>query len=367
MSVTLCSRCVLTEKDHPEIQLNSKGVCDICQIYDLKVERLNAKGLPSEQALEKLVAQLKQAGKNQAYDCIIGVSGGVDSSYVAWLTSELGLRALAVHMDNGWNSELAILNIESMLSKLNIDLYTYVVDWQEFRDLQRAYIRASVVDIEVLTDHAIAATLQHAVKKFKVPQIISGEHLRTEGVLPPTWVHNKMDHVNIKGIHAKFGERKLHTYPFINYYHYRIQQQTAPLSRVPLLDYVPYNKVEVKKNLRDNLGWRDYGGKHHESIFTRFYQTYILPKKFGIDKRKSHLSTLISAGQMTREEALEELKTPAAAPDVIEEDKRYVVKKLGFSQDEFDFFMQQAPIPHLAYPSVLHQMRRTKSLLMPWK
>ncbi len=367
MSTKECSRCLLTEKDHPEIRLDGQGLCDICQTYDHKVHRLNERGLPSEKALDKLVAQLKQAGKNQAYDCIIGLSGGVDSSYVAWLTSELGLRALAVHMDNGWNSELAILNIERILSTLNIDLYTYVIDWQEFRDLQRAYIRASVVDIEVLTDHAIAATLQHAVKKFKVSQIISGEHLRTEGILPPSWVHNKMDHANILGIHALFGERKLKTYPFINYYHYRIRQKTAPLSRVALLDYVPYNKAVVKKNLTEKLGWRDYGGKHHESIFTRFYQTYILPKKFGIDKRKSHLSTLISAGQMTREEALEELKTPAAAPDVLEEDKRYVVKKLGFSQDEFDFFMSQAPVPHLAYPSVLHQMRKTKSLLMPWK
>lgn len=367
MSVKDCSRCLLTEKDHPQIRLNKEGVCDICQTYDLKVERLNERGLPSEQALERLVAHLKQAGKNQAYDCIIGLSGGVDSSYVAWLTSELGLRALAVHMDNGWNSELAILNIERILSKLNIDLYTYVIDWQEFRDLQRAYIRASVVDIEVLTDHAIAATLQHAVKKFKVTQIISGEHLRTEGILPPSWVHNKMDHVNIISIHDRFGEKELRTYPFINYYNYRIRQKTAPLSRVALLDYVTYNKANVKKTLIEKLGWRDYGGKHHESIFTRFYQSYILPKKFGIDKRKSHLSTLISAGQMTREEALEELKAPIADPDVIEEDKRYVVKKLGFSQDEFDFFMKQAPIPHLAYPSVLHQMRRTKSLLMPWK
>lgn len=349
-----CAQCLLNEVDVPDLRLDEAGRCSVCRHY--------AKTAPKRQKsaaeLEVLLQKLRREGKGKPYDALIGLSGGVDSSYVALLSKDLGLRVLAVHFDNGWNSERAVLNMERMLSALNMDLFTYVVRWEEFRDLQRAYLRAGVIDIEALTDHAIAATLFQVARKFKVRYILSGEHFATEGQLPSAWIHNKLDHLNILGIHMRFGEIPIPSFPLMSYYRYRWGQGgKAPVS-IPILNYVPYQKEAVKQRLRAELGWQDYGGKHHESVFTRFYQSYILPKKFGVDKRKSHLSTLICAGQLSRAEALEELGKPICPPELLEKDKRFVLKKLGFTEEEFDYYMEQPPVPHLAYPSVMHVLRR---------
>lgn len=356
---TSCARCLLDAQDDPFLTFDKEGVCSICRTYDTRM-----KGLPSEEqkpeVLDKLVKEIKWTGRDAPYDCIIGLSGGTDSTYVAYLSKKLGLRPLAVHLDNGWNSELAIMNIEKTLRSLDIDLYTYVIDWDEFKDLQLAYFKASVVDIEVLTDHAIAAILQRVARKYGIRYILSGENFETEGVLPNSWVHIKMDHTNILGIHSAYGNLPIKSYPLLNYYRYIYSKRFYKVSFVPILNYVRYKKSEIQETIEKELGWRPYGGKHHESVFTRFYQSYILPKKFGIDKRKSHLSTLICAGQLSKEVALQQLSLPIADPELVTSDKQFVVKKWGMDEEEFDMIMDLPIKQHTDYPSIVHLRRRIK-------
>lgn len=359
-----CTRCILTSSDDPQLNFNAQGECSICTLYDERKDTAMVFKSQGEAGLQRLVDRIKADGRDSDYDCIVGLSGGADSTYVAWIAKKFGLRPLAVHLDNGWNSELAIINIQRILDALQMDLYTYVIDWDEFKDMQRAYIKASVIDIEALTDHAISATLYNVARQFKVRHVLTGETFETEGILPSSWVHIKLDHTNIKAIHSRYGNMKLSTYPLMNYFNYLYLSRWNSVNFVPILNHLPYNKKEVKETIARELGWRDYGGKHHESIFTRFYQTYILPVKFGVDKRKSHYSTLICAGQMTREEALEHMQEPIGDPLKIREDKLYVIKKLGFSEDEFDYFMERPAIAHTDYPSVIHTLNRAKALLL---
>jgi hypothetical protein len=253
---------------------------------------------------------------------------------------------LAVHFDNGWNSELAVQNIENIVTKLCIDLSTYVINWEEFRDLQVAYIRASVVDIEVVTDHAIFATLYRLAAKHGIRHILSGTNIVTEQVLPPHWIYAKTDHVNIKAIHKQYGTVPLSTYPFMNLRVKKIHQIVRRIRSHSILNYADYDKREAKTLITRELGWRDYGGKHHESIFTRFYQGYILPTKFGVDKRKAHLSNLIFSGQMTKADALHELSRPLYDSDLLKSDYEFVLKKLRLTGGEFDKLMAQPPRPH---------------------
>jgi len=263
----------------------------------------------------------------------------VDSTYVALMAKRLGLRPLIVHFDNSWNSELATKNIENIISTLGFDLYTLVVDWQEFRDLQRAYLKASVVDIEAITDHAIFGTLYRLAAKHDIKYILSGANVVTEAILPSHWIWNKSDHENIRDIHAQFGQVPLKTYPLFTARQKRFDMVRKKIETFDLLNYLPYNKKEVKQAITAELGWRDYGGKHYESVFTRFYQGYILPAKFGIDKRKAHLSNLIFSGQIQKQEALDELQAPIYDPAQLKEDYVFVLKKLGFSVDEFEKIM----------------------------
>jgi len=359
-----CKRCLLSSDDDPFLLFDSEGICSICRTYDQRM-----KTLPSEEdkpkALALLVQEIKRSGHGMPYDCIIGISGGTDSTYVAWLSKKLGLRPLAVHLDNGWNSELAIMNIQKTLSVLDIDLYTYVIDWKEFKDLQLSYFKASVVDIEVLTDHAIAAILQRVARKYGIHYILSGENFETEGVLPSSWVHIKMDHLNILGIHKRFGSVPINSFPMVNYYRYIYSRRFYKVSFVPILNYVRYKKNEIHAIIKKELSWRDYGGKHHESIFTRFYQSYLLPEKFGIDKRKSHLSTLICADQLSKEEAKSQIEKPSSSPDLIAADKQFVIKKWGLDEEEFNIIMDLPIRQHIDYPSVLHLRRAIKRLVKP--
>jgi N-acetyl sugar amidotransferase len=276
----------------------------------------------------------------------MGLSGGVDSTYVALQARRLGLRPLAVHLDNGWNSELAVHNINEIVNRLGIDLHTLVIDWAEFRDLQRAYLKASVVDIEVLSDHAIFATLYRLAGKHGIRHILSGTNVVTEFVLPPHWIFNKGDHVNIRAIHRAFGEVPLKTYPFMDLKVKKWHQMVRGVTSHSILDLTHYVKAEVKTAIQTELGWRDYGGKHFESVFTRFYQGVILPEKFGIDKRKAHLTNLIYSGQMTKDDALRDLDEPTYDPALQAEDREFVAKKLGFSKDDFEVIMRTPPRRH---------------------
>ncbi len=352
MSLTTCSRCILDEKDDPDIQPDAEGICQHCHHHDAMVERFTFSEEERPVHLQQLLANIKEAGKGKEYDCIIGVSGGVDSTYVAYLTKEMGLRPLAVHLDNGWNSELAVKNIENILKQLHIDLYTHVIDWEEFKDIQLSYFKAGVIDLEVPTDNAILGALYKVARRHKVKHIISGYSTATEGFLPKHWVFNKLDMRNFKAIHKQFGSVKRHTFPAIDMFRLHASMRMKRIELVSLLDFVAYNKPEAKETITRKLGWRDYGGKHYESIFTRFYQAYILPKRFGVDKRKSHLSSLIRCNQLSREAALEEMQlSPYNDNFELEaEDKAYVIKKLGFTEASFAAYMQSPIHAHCDYP-----------------
>lgn len=340
-----CTRCVLNTSDRAEISFDSDGICNHCRHYDAQAATLPQSGEERDAEFRRLVGRIRREGQGRQYDCVLGLSGGVDSSYLAYLARREGLRPLVVHFDNGWNSELAVNNIHSIVRRLGLDLNTYVIDWEEFRDLQVAYLRASVVDIEVLTDHAIYGAILKLALENDIPFVLSGNNVATEGVLPYAWTYNKLDSVNIRDIHRKFGTGTLKSYPLLTQ---RMKQKLrrAGTQILTLLDFVEYDKAEVKQVLEKELGWRDYGGKHYESIFTRFYQAFILPEKFGIDKRKAHLSALICSGQITKAAALEELAEPPLPPAQLAADREYVLKKLGLSETEFAGIMAQPPRGH---------------------
>jgi len=348
-----CSKCILRTEDDLLISFDNDGVCNHCRLYDRVSKDRIKSSTQTKEALPSLVNEIKKSKKGK-YDCIIGLSGGVDSTYVSYLVKQLGLNPLAVHLDNGWNSELAVKNIENIVSKLNIDLYTHVIDWEEFRDLQLSYLKASVVDIEALTDHAIVAVLYKQAAKHNIKYILNGSNVTTEGVLPSSWVHYKNDLINIQDIHKKFGKQKIKTFPTLGLIKAFYYKKIKGIKGVSILNYIDYNKFEAKETIIKELEWRDYGGKHYESIFTRFYQAYILPQKFDIDKRRSHLSTLVCSGQLTKEEALSEIELPICDENTLRDDKAYVIKKFGLTENEFDKIMKEKPIPHTNYKSILH-------------
>lgn len=334
-----------------DLILDDQGICNHCNAYDEAVKKLYTDE-QAEKELDKLLLKIKAAGKGGKYDCIAGVSGGVDSTYLVYLAKQKGLRVLLVHFDNGWNSELAVKNIENIVQKLGFDLYTYVVNWEEFKDLQLSYFKAGVIDLEFPTDHAILATMYRLSREHKVKYILSGHNVVTEGTrLPKSWVHDKYDFVNLKAIHKKFGTKRLKTFPGIGFFKSFYFRNFLSLEFVRFLEYFPYNKKEVKEMIIKELSWRDYGGKHYESIFTRFYQGYILPQKFKVDKRQFHLSSLIHSGQMSREEALEEFKKLGYNEEQMKMDKEFVLKKLDFTEESWANYMDAPIKKHTDYPS----------------
>lgn len=344
----VCKNCILDSNDDPCLHLDKNGVCNHCHYYYNEAKHYLKEGAEGERLLNETVAAIKQYGSNRQYDCLIGLSGGVDSSYVAYKAKELGLRALCVHFDNGWNSEQAVMNIHHIVNKLGFDLSTYVINWDEFKDLQLAYLKASVIDIEVLTDHAIYGTMFKIAKDNDIKYVLGGHNVTTEGVLPYHWTFNKKDYINIKAIHKQHGSLQLRTFPFLDRKMKKFIKESG-VEFINYLNWMPYVKDDVKEILKKELEWQDYGGKHYESIWTRFYQGYILPVKFGVDKRKAHLSSLICSGQMTREQALEEMKKSPYDDALLKVDKEFVLKKLGLSENEFDAIMSQPVRSHWDY------------------
>jgi N-acetyl sugar amidotransferase len=354
MEYNTCSRCILDTNDDPEIVFDDFGVCNYCREYDRIAEENQLKNKEQMSSkLNALVKKIKSEKKNSKYDCIVGVSGGVDSTYLAYKAKELNLNPLIVHYDNGWDSELAVMNIENLVKKLDLDLITFVNDWNEFKDIQLSFLKASVIDIELITDQAILATIYDIARQYNIKYILYGSNLTTEAILPKSWYHWKIDVLNILAIHKKFGKIKIKSYPTLGFFKHIYITRILKIQSVNLLNYMDYSKKEAKETIIKKLGWRDYGGKHHESIFTRFYQSYILPEKFNVDKRKAHLSTLICSSQISREEAIEELKKPIYDPDKFNEDYEYVIKKIGLSDAEFQHLMKLPAKKHTEYPSYL--------------
>lgn len=368
IAVRTCQRCVLGTSDHCSIAFDQDGICNYCRDFERRWTMLPRTDAERERALDAVVQRIKNTGRGRPYDCILGISGGVDSSYLAYIAAQLGLRPLVVHFDNGWNSETAVQNVERIVNTLGFDLHTFVIEWEEFREMQLAYLRASVIDIEVLTDHAIYGTLYRIAIERGIPFILSGNNEATEGILPGDWIYPKQDHINIKAIYKAFGRRPLRTYPFLNWRTKRRIRRSG-IEIVTLLDIVPYSKALAKKTIQQQLGWRDYGGKHYESVWTRFYQGYILPRKFGIDKRKAHLSTLINSGQITKGEALNELDQPIYPPALFEKDYTFALKKLELTAPEFEALMNLPGRSHYDFDtegSLFHYFPLLKPLRPAW-
>jgi len=355
----ICKRCIMDTTD-PQIEFDTNGICNHCRRY----YEISSKNLfdtkEGEKKLKEIVNSIKEDGKNKKYECILGVSGGLDSSYVAYMAKKFGLRVLLVHVDNGWNSEISEKNIECILKKTNFDIYRYEIDWEEFRDLQRSYFKSSVVDIEVITDHAISAVIYRLSVKRRIKYILAGGNIATETIMPRSWNYIKGDARNIKAIHKRFGTRKLKSFPLLSILKRGYYKNILGIKTIKVLNYINYNRSEAMKILEKEFGWEYYGKKHHESIFTRFYQAYILPGKFGIDKRKAHLSNLICSGQTTRLEALEEMKREICPPELLEKDKKYVLNRLGFSEEEFEKFMNDKPKSHLDFPNAVAILKFAK-------
>ncbi len=361
-----CSISVMDTIADQNITFDEKGISNYYYEYQLQEKAWVIKGKEGEQKLAKLIEAIKESGKGNKYDCITGVSGGVDSTYLVLRAKQLGLRPLIVHFDNGWNSELAVMNIENIIKRLGFDLYTLVVDWEEFKDIQMSYLKASVVDIEAITDHAIIGTLYRLAAENGIKYILSGSNVVTEATLPLHWIWNKSDHTNIKDIHKQYGKLPLKTFPFFSTRQKQYYVKAKGIEVVCPLNYMNYIKKEVKQTIINELGWRDYGGKHYESVFTRFYQGYILPVKFGIDKRKGHFSNLIFSGQLTKEEAIEELKKPIYDPEQLQVDYEFVLKKFNLHRKEFEELMKLPRREHTEF-KVEKSVWDTYQILKPFK
>jgi N-acetyl sugar amidotransferase len=362
VSLQVCQNCIMDTTD-PDIVFDESGVCNHCHRYSVVSEKRLIPVAERDVRLRALVSEIKAAGEGKAYDCIIGVSGGVDSTYVAYLVKKLGLRPLAVHLDNGWNSELAVSNIEKTLNTLGIDLYTHVIDWDEFRQLQVSFLHAGTPDGEVPTDHAIFALLYQLAAQHGLKHVILGTNVVSEAILPEKWGYGYFDWRYVKDVHKRFGKSKLTTYPrfsLLKLFYYVFLRR---IRMVAILNYVEYDKKKAMEVLQNELGWVYYGGKHYESIYTRFYQAYILPRKFNIDKRKAHYSNLICSGQMTREEALALMQEPVYPEKLLQEDREYTIKKLGLTEAGFDAIMKSPNKTFLSYRTSHSLFERAKKVV----
>lgn len=307
----ICQRCIMDTTSDPNLELDENGVCNYCHHYDEEVNKLNAAQGKGEAELDKLFTQIKKEGEGKEYDCLLGISGGVDSSYLAYLAKKYELRVLAVHVDAGWNSELAVQNIENMCKKLGYDLHTVVVDWPTMKELQRAYLFSGLANLDVPQDHCFVAACEQMTKKFGIKYILNGSNLATEGILSTAYQYTYRDWHNIKSVYKKCGRGKsLKKYPHQNFF--EMYFESPILRRVKIvrpLNYIDYSKKMAIEVLEREFGWKYYGGKHYESRFTKFFQEIYLPQKYGWNKMRDHISSLIVGGEMTREEGLCELSS----------------------------------------------------------
>lgn len=337
----VCTRCVMDTTDS-NITFNDEGVCDHCLTFDSKIKPNWHTGEQGSEALEKVVDNIKKAGKGKEFDCIIGMSGGIDSSYLVYLAKEkLGLRPLVFHVDAGWNSEQAVSNIEQIVDRLGLDLYTEVIDWEEMRDLQLSFFKSGVSHIDTPQDHAFFAAMYKFAAKYKVKHILTGGNYSTECIRNPLeWMYYQSDSRQIKDIHRQFGEKPLKNFQLTNVLWHKVYLPYIKGIKVYRpLDFLDYHKENATQFLVDNYGYQRYAQKHFESRFTRFYEGYWLPEKFGYDTRKVQYSSLILTGQMTREEAIEKLKTPAYDPETINDDLEYIANKLRISVEELKGYL----------------------------
>lgn len=337
---TICSNCVMDSSDSL-IVFDEHGVCDHCNTFLTKVKPIWHTDYRGERKFREMVEKIKVSGKGKDFDCIIGMSGGIDSSYLTYVATEFGLRPLVFHVDAGWNSQEAVNNIEKLVDKLELDLFTEVIDWEEMRDLQLAFFRSGVPHIDTPQDHAFFATMYKFAEQHDIKYILTGANLSTECIRNPIeWMYYQSDAIQLKDIHSRFGERPLLNFPITSIFRHKIWLPYVKGIRVVRpLNLVPYDKAAAVDLLVDKFGWQPYPQKHFESRFTRFYEGYWLPKKFGFDTRKVQFSSLIVTGQMTRVEAIEKLKQPALDEATVSQEFEYVANKLGITCEELQGYM----------------------------
>ncbi len=337
----VCSNCIMDTTD-PKITFDDKGVCDHCRRFYsdvLPTWRTDARG---QQALKRIVSEIKSATTGKDFDCIIGMSGGIDSSYLTYMAKkELGLRPLVFHVDAGWNSQEAVNNVEKLVDKLGLDLYTEVIDWEEMRDLQLAYFKSGVPHIDTPQDHAFFATMYRFAEQHDVKYILTGANLSTECIRNPIeWMYYQSDSIQLRDIHSQFGTRPLTHFPITSILRHKVYlRYLKGIKVVTPLNYISYVKEKAVRLLVDEFGWQPYPQKHFESRFTKFYEGFWLPKKFGYDTRKVQYSSLILTKQMTREEAVEKLSTPPYDEETAKQEFEYVAKKLGITVEELQGYL----------------------------
>jgi N-acetyl sugar amidotransferase len=353
----ICKRCV-SDTTISDIVFDEQGICNLCKLHDIFEEThpLNAVGAKK---LEKLVSKIKSRGKNHTYDCIIGVSGGRDSTYLLYVAHKMGLRPLAVHVDNGWNNEIAVSNIKSATRILGIDLHTVVLNWEEFKDLQRAFLKACVNDADANFDYIANSALFRTAFHEKIGFILNGHSFRTEGNNSKTWTY--IDPRYLKDVYKKYGTDKISTLPIMSLLEFLFYILIKRIKEIRLLEYIEYDQRKVSDLIENELDWKYYGGHHHDNIYTHFFQSYYLPVKFNIDKRKNEYSALIRSGQITREEALDRLKSPYPVDNEI---IKYAISKLDFSQAEFEKIMKA---PNRTFHEFRNYLGLIKALKLPVK
>ena len=347
----ICNRCIMDTTD-PEIVFDDQGNCNHCTSALQLSEKIWFPDERGEKILDQIIDRIKIEERNKEFDCIIGLSGGVDSSYLAYLAVNKGLRPLVVHVDCGWNSEQAVKNIENIVKKLGIELHTFVVNWEEMKDLQRSFFKASLPDQDIPQDHAIFAALYNFADRNNIRYVFNGLNFATESIMPENWGYQAMDYRHLKSIHNRFGEKKLKDYPHVNFFQRYIYYTLIKKMRIiNPLNYIDYRKESAIDILKKELGWQYYGGKHYESRFTKFFQSYYLPVKFNFDKRRAHLSSLIVSGQISRTEAIEKMKENVYAESEIGNDLEFVAKKLDWSPEEFRSIINMKPNRHQDFPT----------------
>ena len=346
----VCKTCVMDTSD-PGLYFDEDGRCSVCHAYEAEKAIKGYHPGESEKRLQALVTEMKRDGKNKDYDAILGLSGGVDSAYLLYVAHTLGLRVLAVHVDTGWNSEIAVHNIQRMCDRLGIQLHTIVIDWLAMKELQRAYLLSGVANLDVPQDHAFMSALRKFAKKYRQKYLLSGSNLATEGVGSPFSLQQSyMDTRHMRSIYRRNGRGKsIRKYPLLPLFKAFWMQLTV--RQVTLLNHIPYSKKEAIEVLSREFGWEYYGGKHFESRFTKYFQSVYLPRKFKYDKRKHHLSCLVLNGEITRQEALCELNMPPYSLTEQKEDEAYILKKLEIDPGQWQRILDAPPTPNSDYPS----------------
>jgi N-acetyl sugar amidotransferase len=341
----ICTNCVMDTTD-PLMSFSENGLCRYCVEFGAGGELLGIPNVGTGE-FENPLTTLRKSSKAR-YDCIIGISGGVDSSFLLAKAVESGLRPLAVHVDAGWNSELAVGNIHKLVVSLGVDLVTEVVDWDSVRRLQVAFLASGVANLDTPQDHLFIAGLLRVARRERVGTILSGSNMATESILPESWGYNAMDGKHVKALYRNYWDHNLSGVPVMSLFNYRFLSPLLDrLTIIQPLNQMPYSKSKALEFLMSNFGWVDYGQKHSESIWTRYFQGALLPYRFGYDKRKAHLSSRVLTGEISRREALDELSTALYDPKKLRDDEEFIAKKLELGLDEFLAF-KEIPLAHFS-------------------